>query len=243
MFKNIALIARKPGLTRDAFIAYYEANHAPLAKRLFPQFTHYRRNFIDMTGAILSPGMSAPDFDSVTEIWFKDKAAREEMLSSHFTPEIQNAIETDERNVLDQSVTRMFTVDERGAKHTLDELGAGKGLFKVIALLAIRPDLTKAQLIDYYETRHAPLIWSKFPWIVEYRRNFIDLDGSIFAPAATKLDFDVITELWFKNRADYQRMLDDHANTDVGRIIAEDEANCFDRNKTRFFVVEECVSP
>jgi len=243
MFKNIALIARKPGLTRAEFIAYYEANHAPLAKRLFPQFTYYRRNFVDLNGAILSPGMTGPDFDSVTEIWFEDRAAREKMLSTHFSPDIQNAIEADERNFLDQSVTRMFTVDERGAKHTLDELSPSKGLFKVIALLAIRPDLTKAQLIDYYETRHAPLIWSKFPWIVEYRRNFIDLEGSIFAPAAKPLDFDVITELWFKSRADYQRMLDDHANTDVGQIIADDEANCFDRSKTRFFVVEERVSP
>jgi hypothetical protein len=233
----------KPGTTRPQFTSYYEANHAPLAKRLFPQFLHYRRNFTDASNAILSPGMAMPEFDSVTEIWFADRASREAMLSTHFTPEIQNTIETDERNFLDQSKTLMFTVDERGANHTLAELGPGKGLFKVIALLAIRPDLTKAQLVDYYETRHAKLIWSKFPWIIEYRRNFIDLDGAIIAPAAKALDFDVITELWFEDRAGYQRMLDDHANTDVGQIIADDEANCFDRSKTRFFVVEERVSP
>lgn len=243
MFKNIALITRKPGLSRDDFIAYYEANHAPLAKRLFPQFVEYRRNFVDPTGAILSPGMTTPSFDSVTEIWFKDRAAREEMLSTHFTPEVQNAIENDERNFLDQSVTLMFTVDERGAKHSFAELGPGKGLFKVIALLAIKPGLTRQEFIDYYETQHSRLIWSKFPWILEYRRNFIDLEGSIIAPQAKKLDFDVITELWFKDRADYDRMLEAHAIPEVGQAIADDEANCFDRSKTRFFVVEERVSP
>jgi uncharacterized protein (TIGR02118 family) len=243
MFKNIALITRKPGLSRDEFIAYYEASHAPLAKRLFPQFVQYRRNFIEADGAILSPGMSMPSFDSVTEIWFESRAAREEMLSTHFTPEIQNAIESDERNFLDQSVTLMFNVDERGAQHSFAELGADKGLCKVIALLTMKPGITRQEFIDYYETRHSRLIWSKFPWILEYRRNFIDLEGSIIAPQAKALDFDVITELWFNSRADYDRMLDAHAIPEVGQAIAEDEANCFDRSKTRFFVVEERVSP
>jgi hypothetical protein len=242
MFKNIALITRKPGLSRDEFTAYYEANHAPLAMRVFPQFVAYRRNFVDLTGAIITPTVAAPTFDSVTEIWFKDKASREEMLGTHFTPDVQNAIETDERNFLDQSVTSMFNVDERGANHTLEELKPGQGLFKAMALLTIRPDLTHDQLVDYYENHHAKLIWSLFPWIVEYRRNFIDLEGSIFAPAAAKLDFDVVTELWFKDRGDFDRMLDAHANPEIGQAVANDEANCFDRSKTRFFAVEEHAS-
>ena len=243
MHKVIALIARKPGLNRAEFISYYESNHAPLAKRTFPQFLQYRRNFVDMTEAIMAPGMQAPDFDSVTEIWYRDKDAVTEMLSEHFSSATQHIIDEDERKFLDQSQTRFFNVDERGAKHDNTELGPDKGHFKVIALLTIKPGLSKDELVSYYETRHAPLIWSKFPWIVEYRRNFIDMDGAIMGAAAAAPDFDVITELWFKDRADYQRMLDDHANTEVGQIIADDEANCFDRTKTRFFVVEERVSP
>lgn len=240
MFKNIALITRKPNMSREEFVSYYETHHAPLAKRTFPQFLHYRRNFIQAEGAILSPGTSLPSFDSVTEIWFEDRQARVDMLSTHFTPDVQQRIEADEVKFLDQSKTLMMTVEERGAQRSFDELGPS--LFKVIALLAIRPDLTRDQLIDYYETRHAPLIWSKFPWIVEYRRNFIDMDGAVTAPFAPKLDFDVITELWFKDRADYQRMLDSHANPEVGQAIADDEANCFDRSKTRFFTVDEHVT-
>jgi hypothetical protein len=56
-------------------------------------------------------------------------------------------------------------------------------------------------------------------------------------------DFDVITELWFENRAGYERMLADHENPEVSGAIARDEENCFDRSKTRFFVVEEAETP
>jgi hypothetical protein len=236
MHKVIALIARKPGLSRGEFMSYYESNHAPLARRVYPQIVQYRRNFVELTGAIMAPGLPDPDFDSVTELWYRDTPAIAEMLADQ---EAGKVIDTDERNFLDQSMTRFFTVDERGSNHTLAELGPGRGLFKVIALLSIKPGLSRTELIDYYETRHAPLIWSKFPWIVEYRRNFVDLEGAIIAPAASNPDFDVVTELWFEDRAGYDRMLAAHAIPEIGQAIADDEAHCFDRAKTRFFVVEE----
>jgi uncharacterized protein (TIGR02118 family) len=112
-------------------------------------------------------------------------------------------------------------------------------MFKVVALLARKASLSRDEFIAYYETRHAPLIRSKFPWIVDYRRNFIDMDGAILAPGMAAPDFDVITELWFRDRADYERMLAAHAIPKVGEAIADDEANFLDRTKTRFFVVEE----
>jgi len=242
MHKVIALIKRKPGLSRAEFIAYYESNHAPLAKRVFPQIVQYRRNFIDLSGSIIAPGMPDPDFDSVTEIWYRDRAAVTEMLSEHFSTNTQQIIEEDERKFLDQSMTRFFTVEERGANRANAELGPSHGHFKAVALLTIKPGLSHAELVDYYETRHAPLIWSLFPWIVEYRRNFIDLEGAIMGSAASKPDFDVVTELWFKDRGDFDRMLAAHANPEVGGAVAADEANCFDRTKTRFFAVEERVS-
>jgi len=242
MHKVIALITRKPGSSKAEFISYYESNHAPLAKRTFSQFLQYRRNFVDLTGAIISPGVAAPDFDSVTELWFKDKKAVAEMLSTHFSTAHQT-IDEDERKFLDQSKTLFFNVDEHGARHANAELGPDRGHFKVIALLTVKPGLSRAELVDYYETRHAPLIWSKFPWIVEYRRNFIDTKDAIMAPAAPPLDFDVVTELWFADRAGYDKMLSAHADPEVGGAVARDEENCFDRTKTRFFAVEEHGGP
>jgi hypothetical protein len=249
MFKVVALIKKKPELTRAAFIDYYERSHAPLARRCFPQIVQYRRNFIDLNGAIIMPGMPDPDFDSVTEIWYRDREAYDEMLSTHFMAGVQDVIEADERNFLDPSMTRMLRVDQRGAKHADADLRPsigtppGEGLFKVIALLTCKAGLPRHDFIQYYEHLHAPLIWSLFPWIVEYRRNFIDVEGAIVFANAKLPDFDVVTELWFENRAAYERMLADHENTEVADAIARDEENCFDRTKTRFFVVEEAETP
>jgi hypothetical protein len=66
--KVITLIARRPDLTRAAFRAYYENNHAPLGARYFP-FQKYVRNHL--TG-------SRPEtvgFDVLMECWLdRDKA-------------------------------------------------------------------------------------------------------------------------------------------------------------------------
>jgi len=112
-------------------------------------------------------------------------------------------------------------------------------MFKVISLMAKRSDLSKADFIAYYENNHVPLIRKLFPWIVDYRRNFVDLTGCIFGANAAPLDCDVVTEIWFKDRADYDRMLADHAKPGVGDAIAKDESNFMDSSKIRFFVVEE----
>jgi uncharacterized protein (TIGR02118 family) len=249
MYKVVALIKRKPGLSRAEFIDYYERSHAPLARKCFPQIVQYRRNFVDLTGAIMAPGAAQLDFDSVTEIWYRDHEAYDEMLSTHFMETVRETIESDERNFLDQTMTRMIKVEQHGAKLPDFELRPsigsppGEGMFKVMALLTCKPGLPRHEFIHYYEHHHSQLIWSLFPWILEYRRNFIDVEGAIVFPNAKLPDFDVITELWFQNRADYDRMLADHENPEVGGAIARDEENCFDRSKTRFFVVEEAETP
>jgi len=112
-------------------------------------------------------------------------------------------------------------------------------MFKVISLLAKRPDITREAFIAYYETTHAPLIRKLFPWIVDYRRNFVDLTGAIFGARATPPDFDVVTEIWFKDRQEYDRMLAEYAKPGIGDVIAADESNFLDSSRTRFFVVEE----
>ena len=72
MIKTIAFLKRKAGLTRAAFIHYYETRHAPLILSIAPQICDYRRNFLVPEGAILAPGAAPPDFDVVTELWYPD---------------------------------------------------------------------------------------------------------------------------------------------------------------------------
>ena len=113
MYKSIALLKCKPGLSREEFISYYENNHAPLILRTLPGVRGYCRNCIDPEGAFVSAGAAPRDFDVITELWFADRAAYDAAMQHHARPEVAAAIAADEENFLDRSKTRMFVVDER----------------------------------------------------------------------------------------------------------------------------------
>ena len=110
---------------------------------------------------------------------------------------------------------------------------------KSIALLRRRADLSHEAFVAYYEDRHAPLIRSLLPAIVDYRRNYLDRAGAFVSEGAAPFDFDVVTELWWADRAAYDAAMAVAAREDVADRIAADEENVFDRSGTRMFLVEE----
>jgi uncharacterized protein (TIGR02118 family) len=237
MFKVIALITRRPDMTRVEFVEYYANNHVKLVWRVFPWTADYRRNFIDLSQSIIAPGLRAPDFDSITEMWFQDRAGYERMLAAHAEPELDKIMVADEGRFMDRTKTRFFIVDEYGATSAGDATNAPK--FKAMAVMAKKPGLTRAEFIDYYENHHVPLIKSMFGGIAEYRRSYVDLTGAILAEGVAPPDFDVVTELWFKTRADYEAMLAGPGDEKVAKRVADDEEHFLDRSKTRFFIVDE----
>ncbi|WP_235736647.1 EthD domain-containing protein [Nocardioides alcanivorans] len=110
-------------------------------------------------------------------------------------------------------------------------------MIKAIALLARKPELTHAEFVDYYENNHSKLVRSLLPQIGDYRRNYIDRDSMVGAPTATDPDFDVITEMYFEDRAGFDAMLALHSTPEIRAAIEADEANFLDRTRTRMFVV------
>lgn len=112
-------------------------------------------------------------------------------------------------------------------------------MIKTIALLKARADLSRAQFVDYYENRHAPLIRSMLPGIVAYRRNYLEAGQAHISPGAAPVDFDVITEIWFADRAAYDHAMAVVAEPDNWAALVADEEHVFDRDKTRMFVVAE----
>jgi len=112
-------------------------------------------------------------------------------------------------------------------------------MVKTIAFLKCKPGLSRDTFIEYYETRHVPLILEIAPQICEYRRNFLIEAGSIVAPGAAPLDFDVVTEIWYPDRDAYAEALTAFTLPANAERIARDEENVFDRSRTRFFEVDE----
>ena len=113
MIKTIAFLKCKAGLSREAFIRYYETRHAPLILSIAPQVCDYRRNFLVAEGAIMAPGAAAPDFDVVTELWYPDEGAFAAAMAAFTDPANAQRIAADEEHLFDRARTRFFVVEER----------------------------------------------------------------------------------------------------------------------------------
>ena len=58
-----------------------------------------------------------------------------------------------------------------------------------------------------------------------------------------ELDFDVITELTFSSKANYEKLVAALSDPAIGDRITHDEEQFMDRSKMSVYIVEECRSP
>lgn len=120
-------------------------------------------------------------------------------------------------------------------------------MMKILCFLKRRPGMSRAEFRTYYENNHAPLIEKLMPFYSDYRRNFIaevqdyetgHLDNKIEA----ELPFDVVTELTFDSRENYDKLVAALSDPKIGDIITKDEENFMDRSKMSVYIVDEFVT-
>ena len=107
-------------------------------------------------------------------------------------------------------------------------------MFKVLAFLTKKDGLSTEDFVDYYENHHVPLILDLATAPLLYKRRY---RGEALTRADPTVDFDVVTELGFADRAGYRAWMAQLA--DAGGRVAADEARFLDRSRTRAYVVEE----
>jgi hypothetical protein len=127
-------------------------------------------------------------------------------------------------------------------------------MIKMLIFIKRRPGLSRADFQEYYETRHVPLISRYLAHHMEdYRRSYIDPDdpytftGAFDTPegGATKVaepEFDVLTEIWLRDRTRLEEMYAALREENLARRIAEDEQEFMDRGAMRVFVSTEYSS-
>ncbi|KKC25194.1 EthD domain-containing protein [Sphingomonas sp. SRS2] len=118
---------------------------------------------------------------------------------------------------------------------------------KVIFTVQRKEGLSYAAFKEYYENHHAPLITRLLPYFCDYTRNYIGedekgapahLDGTAMEPG-----FDVITEIAFSHREDYEKMLTSISDPVIGNQIAEDEDKFVRRGSIAMYIVDERKTP
>lgn len=114
MVKEMALIRRKSGLSREEFIRYYEEVYAPLMVKCCPHIKRYVRNY---TVKVFIPQLAVDelDFDCITEVWYEDMEGFKAM--GHFyTSEASKVIHDAEENFMDTRKIVMFLAEEKVSK-------------------------------------------------------------------------------------------------------------------------------
>lgn len=112
--KMIILIQKKKGMSREDFIHHYETSHSVIGRRLLGHlWTKYVRNYPISLMEYQPEENSVDDsYDAVTEIWFKDEAAIDEMARIINIPENNKIILEDEEKFQERKLTRLLMVEE-----------------------------------------------------------------------------------------------------------------------------------
>jgi len=114
-------------------------------------------------------------------------------------------------------------------------------MLKILAFLTKREGIETQAFIEYYENNHVPLICDLAPTPIVYKRNFL-MRGDEFNKEDGAIDFDVVTELVFPDRAAYLAWAAQLSKPGSGEQVVADELKFLDRSRTRAYVVEECVT-
>ena len=114
-------------------------------------------------------------------------------------------------------------------------------MIKVFGFLTKREGIEMQDFIEYYENKHVPLICSLAPAPIVYKRRYL-VRGEELTKESGAVDFDVMTELGFPDRAAFLAWLAQLSGPGAGEQVAADEAKFLDRSRTRAYVVEEYVT-
>ncbi len=108
--KAIALLKRKPDISRAEFETHYERKHAPLIISRASGLIKYVRNYV-----AASDDGPEPLYDCISELWFRNKDAYEATMSNRLG-KARTEIEGDEKTFLDMNSVVFLLVSERIAK-------------------------------------------------------------------------------------------------------------------------------
>lgn len=111
MYRIVALLKKRDGMSMDDFINHYETRHAPMARRLFPEIKDYRRLYVRDTG----PRSSEDEvwFDCILSLTYDSEADANAMYSRLAeNEEVKREVEEDEERLFDRSRIRTLVIEE-----------------------------------------------------------------------------------------------------------------------------------
>ena len=111
--------------------------------------------------------------------------------------------------------------------------------YKLVIFMKRRAGLSAEAFRDYYENRHVPLCARYMRGVTHYVRRYLQPLPDPETGASKEMDFDVITEVWFEDRAIFDAVLSAAVADTMPEDVKRDEEQLFDRARTCFTTVSE----
>jgi len=115
-------------------------------------------------------------------------------------------------------------------------------IFKILIFLKRRPGMSLEAFRDYYEGVHAKIGEKYAAGVRRYVRRYVQPVPHPLPGVTEEMDFDVITELWFDDRAIFENVLNFASRGELPAEVVADEERLFDRSKSRYATVIEIAS-
>ena len=188
MFKVIALLKRKQGMSVGDFQHYWRHRHAPLVAGC----AQVRRQ---VQSSALPQGYKKGEllFDGISETWFDSV----EVFEAYRRDPASAAISTDQENFVDQSRTVLMPVDV----HVIKDGAISKDAVKNIEFVNRRPGMALEPFREYWRNVHGPIA-SRIGVIQRYEQNH--LKPSVYESGAAP-PYDGLAITWFASTADMKK--------------------------------------
>lgn len=116
--KIVTLLKRKPGMTMEEFVAYYENVHAKLGEKYLITASRYIRHYFHPLPYVLNGigEIGEPEYDVMTEVFFDNQDDHDTLMEMLRDPVINKIFADDEENLFDRSKSRTVLVQDRESK-------------------------------------------------------------------------------------------------------------------------------
>jgi hypothetical protein len=114
MIKILLMMKRRPGMSFQEFVDYYETKHRLIGIRFNKGCRRYTRRYLTKLESDVYGPQPEPAFDVLTEMWYDDQKAMDKGLAQITAAEASKVIAEDSARLFDGHSFHMFVCkDER----------------------------------------------------------------------------------------------------------------------------------
>jgi len=193
MYKHVAALVRKEGMTHEEFVDYWQSNHTPIARDIEGVVRYH---------TVVPTDPENAEFDGLAELYFETledlHAALGSPGSRDYDPTREVAAKARE------DVDTFLAIDRRPrfiGEETVQKNEVGNdttGLYKHSAFLVRKEGMTHEEFVDYWQSNHTPIA-RDIEGVVRYH--------TVVPTDPENAEFDGLAELYFETLEDLHAAL------------------------------------